>query len=309
VLAPLTAPGTPGRKRRMPADFVLTQLRRNAFGLLFIGPALVVFIVFRAWPLAQAFGLSFCKVNPIGDSVFTGLRNYSDLWASVTFRQSVQVTVLFTVLTTPLMLAWALLLALCVSHERVRGATFFKATLFMPMITSWVVVSIVFKWLLNTKYGMVNTTLEAVGLPTPNWLADPNLALLAIVAITLWKLGGLFMLIFAANLQIIDRSLNEAASIDGASPLQRFRYITLNQLRPSFFVATILGIIFFFRTFTVIFAMTGGDPGGTTNLLAYEIYNLAFRDFNFGRAFAGTLFLFAVVAVASTIQTLLSRED
>jgi multiple sugar transport system permease protein len=296
------------RKRPKAKRTVPSAIRRNAFGLAFLAPALIVFAMFRAWPLVQAFVLSFYQVNPLTGNVFTGLTNYRDLWASVTFRHSVQVTVVFTLLTTPLMLVWALLLALCVSHERVRATTFFKATLFMPMITSWVVVSIVFKWLLNTKFGMVNTTLEALGLPTPNWLANPTLALLAIVAITLWKLGGLFMLIFAANLQIIDRALGEAASIDGANAVQRFWYVTLQQLRPAFFIATILGLIFFFRSFTVVFAMTGGDPGGATNLLAYEIYNLAFRDFNFGKAFAGTLFLFVIVAVASGVQTLLARE-
>ena len=287
---------------------ILRKICKDRFGYLLLVPALIVFILFRTYPLVKAIVYSFYEVNPIGESLYMGLSNYREMLSTPEFIGSIGVTFLFTIVTVPLMLVVALSLALACSYKPLKGKSFFKAIFFMPFILSWVVVGIIWKWYFSAKFGVVNILLNTVGIPPQSWLVDTRLTLPCVIFVTLWKLSGLFMVIFAANLQMINPELYDAASIDGAGSLQKFRYVTIYQLMPAIVTSIILGTIFFFRTFTIIFTMTGGDPAGTTNLLAYYIYTLGLESFEFGYAFVGITFMFMVVSMILIFQIILTRK-
>jgi multiple sugar transport system permease protein len=285
----------------------MVKIRRLLPSYVFLIPALILFSLFRAWPLVQGFMLSFQEVNVVSGNTWIGLDNFRALSKSAAFLRSLRITIAYTVTSVPLMVLIALFLAILLNVDGLRLRTFFRAAIFMPYVTSGVVVSIIWKWFFNQTYGLVNIVLGLFRIPPQRWLTSPRLALLCIMFVILWKLCGLFMLIFLANLQLIDPHLYEAASIDGANAWQRFRYITLNQLRPSFVITVILSTIFFFRAFEVVYNMTGGDPGGATDLLAFHIFQLAFQSFDFGRASAGIVVMLLIVAVALAMQLKLTE--
>lgn len=276
---------------------------KRQFGFwFFILPALVLFTIFRGWPLVYSFILSFFEVNLISENVFVGFKNFVDLLNEHSFIRSMTVTIRFTVIIVPFTVIWALFVSILLDSKSMKHANFFKALFFMPFVTSWIVISIIWKWFLSFKYGLVNHIMYLFKLPEQNWLSDPGLAIWSVIFVTLWKMGGYFILVFVANLQMIDPTLYEAAEVDGANAYQKFRYITLGQLKPAFYISTITATIFYFRTFVVIFAMTSGDPLGSTDLLAYHTYNLAFNSYNFGQASASIVFMFLIILVVLLLQ-------
>jgi len=277
---------------------------------LFIVPALIVFIVFRAWPIMYSFILSFFDVNIISGNTFLGLNNYISLINDPSYIKSFMGTIRFTLIVLPLTILWSLLVSIILDYKFLKYSNVFKGIFFMPFVTSWIVISLIWKWFLNSKFGVVNEVLSILHLPEQDWLTDPDVALWAVIGITIWKMGGYFILIFVANLQIVDPCLYEAAEVDGANFCNKFRYITLNALKPAFYITLITGTIFYFRTFTIIFAMTGGDPLGSTDLIAYHTYKLAFLSFDFGRANASITFMFAFIGVVLLLQTVFfERRD
>ena len=278
------------------------EIKKQFLFLLFILPALIIFIIFRGWPILYSFILSFFEVNIISENVFIGIKNFVDLLNSRTFIRSLLVTAKFTLLAVPLTLLWSLIISIILDYKLLRYSNFFKALFFMPFVTSWVVVSIIWKWFLNSDYGMVNNIIALFHLPKQNWLTDPRLAIWTVVFVTVWKLGGYFILIFLANLQMIDPVLYEAAEVDGANFWDKFRYIIISQLKPAFYISTITATIFYFRTFVIIYSMTGGDPLGSTDLIAYHTFKLAFQSFNFGQASTSIVFMFAILVIVLLLQ-------
>jgi len=286
------------------------KIKTQSIYFLFIVPALIIFIIFRAWPIIYSFILSFFDVNIISGNTFIGLKNYISLIHDQTYIKSLLVTIRFTSIILPLTIIWSLFVSIFLDYKFLRYPNFFKSLFFMPFVTSWVVISLIWKWFLNSKFGLVNQIFSILHLPEQNWLTNPKVTLWAVIVITIWKMGGYFILIFLANLQIIDPSLYEAAEVDGANFWNKFRYITLNALKPAFYITLITGTIFYFRTFVIIFAMTGGDPLGTTDLLAYHTYQLAFRSFEFGQASASIVFMFAIIVVVLLLQiAFFERKD
>jgi len=285
-------------------------LIRQSIYLLFILPALAIFIIFRGWPIIYSFFLSLFEVNIVSENIFIGLKNYIDLIYDRTFIRSLLVTIRFTLIILPLTIIWSLIISVLLDYKFLKYSNFFKSLFFMPFITSWVVVSIIWKWFLNSRFGLVNQIFSIFHLPEQDWLSNPKLALWAVIFVTVWKMGGYFILIFIANLQIIDPTLYEAADVDGANFWSKFRFITLNALKPAFYITTITGTIFYFRTFVIIFSMTGGGPVGTTDLLAYHTYQLAFQSYNFGQASASIVFMFAIIVLVLLFQVVFfERRD
>ncbi|MCL5072581.1 MAG: sugar ABC transporter permease [Actinobacteria bacterium] len=278
------------------------KFKTQSIYFLFIIPALIIFIIFRAWPTIYSFILSFFNVNIISGNTFIGLKNYIDLIHDQTYVRSLLVTIRFTLIILLLTIIWSLFVSIFLDYKFLRYSNFFKSLFFMPFVTSWVVISLIWKWFLNSKYGLVNQILNIFHLPGQEWLSNPKLTLWTVIFITIWKLGGYFILIFLANLQIIDPSLYEAAEVDGANFWSKFRYITLNALKPAFYITIITGTVFYFRTFVIIFAMTSGDPLGSTDLLAYHTYQLAFKSFEFGQSSASIVFMFVIIVIILLLQ-------
>ena len=271
-------------------------------------PAVLLFFVFRIYPLVRSFLLSFFKFNLIEKSEFIGFQNFITFFSTDVFLKSTKVTVIFTFSSVPLIIISALFLAMLIDHPKLRGRNFFKALIFIPYITSGVVVSIIWKWFLNERFGLINIILNILGIENVNWLGSEKFALLSVTIVMIWRNVGFFMLIFYGNLTIIDKNLYEAASMDGASGLQKFIHITINQLKPAFSISMILATIYFFRAFEIVYNMTGGDPGGATNVLSFQIMKTGLQNLDFGLSSVGTIFMFVIVCIFLLIQLLFSEK-
>lgn len=262
---------------------------------LFILPMLVGLSIFRLIPIGFSFGISFTSWNIFSPPRWIGLDNYRTLLQSPAFWEVARNTVVFALVFVPLVMALGLSLALLVD-QKLRGSTFFRGVFFMPYITSIVAVALAWKWILATRFGLLNNALmDWFGVQSPpSWLGDPRYALFAVAFVLAWQSAGFQMLLFLAGLQNIDESLKEAAMIDGATRRQVFRHITLPLLSPITFFVLIISLIASSQTFEVTYALTGGGPQRASTTLAFYIYQNAFVHFQMGFAssLAYTLLLF-----------------
>lgn len=278
---------------------------RYAVPYAYLLPGLVLFGGLMAYPMVQALRMSFYQWNilPGATSELIGLDNYRRLLADPDFWTALVNTAGYMLVTVPAQLALGMVVALLL-NQAIRLRTTFRALFYLPVITSWVVVSLVFKYLFNTEAGAVNYLLvdvlgvldEGVG-----WLQSRWTGLAAIAVLGIWKGIGWSMLIFLAALQGVPRQLLEAASIDGASAFRRFSSVTLPQLRPAVAFVTVMLVIGGFNVFISVFLVTGGGPGNDTEVLLTYMYEQAFDflDFGYGAAiaYALTLLVFGFSAV------------
>ncbi|MCA9905428.1 MAG: sugar ABC transporter permease, partial [Anaerolineae bacterium] len=204
-------------------------------------------------------------------------------------------------------MAFSLAIAL-VMNQKLRGVYLFRTLFFMPVVSSWVAVSIIWLTLLDPNVGIVNYVLSWFGLPAINWLGDPRSAMPAIVLIAIWKSAGFNMVIWLAGLQAIPKELYEAAAIDGANRWQTFWRLTLPLLAPTSFFLAVTGVIGSFQVFTPVYVLTRGGPLDSTNTAVYHIYRRAFQEFDFGYASAQSWVLFAVIFIATLIQLIYVRR-
>ena len=262
---------------------------------LFILPMLVGLLIFRLIPIGFSFGISFTSWNIFSPPRWIGLENYRALLQSPAFWEVARNTVVFALVFVPLVMGLGLSLAVLV-NQKLRGSTFFRGVFFMPYITSIVAVALAWKWILATRFGLLNNALmDWFGVQhPPSWLGDPRYALFAVAFVLAWQSAGFQMLLFLAGLQNIDESLKEAAMIDGATKSQVFRHITLPLLSPITFFVLIISLIASSQTFEVTYALTGGGPQRASTTLAFYIYQNAFVHFQMGFAssLAYTLLLF-----------------
>jgi multiple sugar transport system permease protein len=262
---------------------------------LFILPMLVGLAIFRLIPIVVSFVVSFTSWNVFSPPRWIGLDNYRTLVQSPIFWEVARNTVVFALVFVPLVMSLGLSLALLV-NQKLRGSAFFRGVFFMPYITSIVAVALAWKWILATRFGLLNNALfEWFGVQhPPSWLGDPRYALMAVAFVLAWQSAGFQMLLFLAGLQNIDESLKEAAMIDGATRWQVFRHITLPLLSPITFFVLIISLIASSQTFEVTYALTGGGPQRASTTLAFYIYQNAFVHYQMGFAssLAYTLLLF-----------------
>ncbi|MBL8160406.1 MAG: sugar ABC transporter permease [Anaerolineae bacterium] len=278
-------------------------------GYLFILPSLIHIIVFLFIPLIFSFFLSFrdwTKPN-FSDAPYVGLENYEFLMEDSRFWQAMSNSGYYTLLAVPLGMAISLGVAV-VMNQKLRGVYFFRTLFFMPVVSSWVAVSIIWLTLLDPNVGIVNYILGGLGLPQINWLGDPRSAMPSIVLITIWKGLGFNMVIWLAGLQAIPQELYEAAAIDGANRWQKFWRVTLPLLAPTSFFLAVTGVIGSFQVFTPVYVLTKGGPLESTNTAVYHIYRRAFQEFDFGYAAAQSWILFAVIFIATIIQVVYVRR-
>lgn len=279
-------------------------------GYLFIAPAFLHLVVFVLIPLVFSAYLSFTdwRGPNMQSAPFIGLKNYEFLLGDRLFWAAMKNTLVYTVLFVPLSMIVSLAVAV-VMNQKLRGVWFFRTLFFMPVISSWVAVSIIWITLLDPQAGILNYVLSLVGLPPVNWLGDPSSALFAIVIIAIWKGLGFQMVIWLAGLQAIPQELQEAAAIDGATRWQSFWRISLPLLAPTTFFLAITGVIGSFQVFSPVYVITGGGPRGSTDVVVYHIYTRAFKSFDMGYASAQAWVLFAVIFAATLIQLWYRRRQ
>ena len=278
-------------------------------GYLFIMPSLLHVIVFLFIPLAFSLYLSFTdwRGTNFQNAPWIGLENYEFMLEDRRFWNAMRNSAYYTLLSVPLGMAISLLVAL-VMNQKLKGVNFFRTLFFMPVISSWVAVSVVWITLLDPDVGVVNYVLTQFGLGKMNWLGDPNTAMPSIVLIAIWKGMGFQMVIWLAGLQAIPQELYEAAAIDGANRINAFWRITLPLLAPTTFFLTITGIIGSFQVFSPVYVITGGGPLGATDVVVHRIYLRAFEAFDMGYASAQAWVLFAVIFGLTLAQVLYRRR-
>jgi multiple sugar transport system permease protein len=282
------------------------QKRQDALaGWLFIGPALLFFTIFTVFPVFFGAFLSLFRINinNIDNREFVGLDNFGRVLGSEDFQIGLWNTARFSFFVVIIQTVLALLLALAV-NQKIKGRTFFRTAFFFPSISSSVVISIIFLWVFN-RYGLLNYFLSLFGIEGPVWVDDPNTALPSIMGLNIWTTAGTFMVIYLAALQDIPTQIYEAASMDGASAVQKFFRITVPLLAPTTFFVVTLGIIGTFQMFDQAFVISAGSGGPEKSTLTavFYIYQQAFKVRNgMGVAAAGAVILFVVIFALTLIQ-------
>jgi multiple sugar transport system permease protein len=271
--------------------------RREAIeGYLFLLPWILGFLFFTVGPIIASLGISLTDWQIGLPSRFIGLDNYVRMVTNdKLFWQSLKVTAIYSLLALPPGVVLALLMALLL-NQKVVGIDLFRTIYYLPAVTSGVAVSLLWAWIFNNQFGVLNWLLSQVGLQGPAWLLDPQWALPAFAIMSLWGVGGL-MIIYLASLQAIPPELYEAAQIDGANILRQFFHVTIPMLTPTILFNLVVGIIGVFQTFTASWIMTKGGPNYATYFYVLHIYNNAFSGTRMGYACALAWVLFLIVLV------------
>lgn len=279
------------------------DLSNAATSYLFISPWLTVFLAFSLIPLLHSFVLSFARYNLLSSEIsFVGFRNFYEVVQEPEFLQAMWNTLFFAAGTIPPTMALALFAAVLI-NTRIPFKRLYQAGLFLPVATSVIVICMIFSYL-YAQDGLVNRVLEWFHLPVPepSWLLNTKWALPAIMLMNIWSSFGYYMVLFLAGLQTIPSELYEAASIDGANDWQKFRYITLPQLKPIVLLAVVINTIRALQVFPEVFALTQGGPLGSTSTVVWHLYKTGFQRFDMGHAAAIGYILFVVTMLLSVFQ-------
>lgn len=304
IRRPATAPvATAGRRRD----------RSGWSRYLFVAPAVVFLIVFMFYPIGYTFNLSLFDVNAgnflAGGAAFVGLENYAEFLGSPGFLSSLLITLVFTLgsLVFQHVLGWAFALFF---NRKFPLSGFLRAIMLVVWVMPAVVSASLWRWMYSGSYGLFNAILDAFGIRTDEaWLVNPQTALIAVIITNIWLGIPFHMMLVYAGLQGIPHELYEAASLDGATPWQRLRSITVPLMRPVIAIALLLGFVHTFKVFDVIYVMTGGGPAGATNVLSIAVYNLSFEYFRLGDGAAAANILLVIPLLVSVIYLIVRRRE
>jgi multiple sugar transport system permease protein len=279
----------------------------------FVTPALLAIGVFFFVPVLAAFAISLTDFDiyalaDLDNLRFVGAQNYARLLETPLFWKALGNTLYFVALGVPLSIAVSLGAALLLHSRLVRFKSVFRTSLFAPVVTTVVAVALIWRYLLHTRYGLLNHALGFFGVDPVDWLGDPDWAMPAIILFAVWKNFGYNMVIFLAGLQIIPESLYEAARIDGASRAQQFRYITLPALAPTVLLVSILTMAGYFQLFAEPYVMTQGGPVQSTTSVLYFMYEEGFKWWNLGSASAVAFVLFMLMFAVTMLQLRVARR-
>ncbi|MDR1075771.1 MAG: sugar ABC transporter permease [Xanthomonadaceae bacterium] len=288
-------------------------MRRSLLGWVFAGPAVIVIGVFFGIPVVLALLLSLTDFDlyalaDIGNLRFVALRNYWELLRTPIFWKALGNTTYFVVVGVPLSIGLSLAAAVLLNAPVARLRGFFRTALFAPVVTTLVVVAVIWRYLFHTQYGLVNWALSHIGISPVDWLGDPRWAMPTIIMFAVWKNFGYNMVILLAGLQGIPQDLYEAARIDGASKWRQFRHITLPMLGPVLLVVGVITISGYFQLFAEPYVMTRGDPLQSTVSVLYFMYEEGFKWWNLGRASAVAFLLFLIVLLVTSLLTRAGRR-
>ena len=293
------------QKRRF--NFHMTMRKREAIiGYIFLLPWLIGFLVFLVGPMLTSIYLSMTNYKMISSPVWIGLANYERMIADPLVIHSLTVTIKYTAFAVPLGMIAAMAIAVLL-NQKIHASGIFRTVFYLPSVISGVAVALVFVWIFNYRFGLLNYFLSLVGIDGPNWLGSPRYALWAFVLMSLWGIGG-NVVIYLAGLQGVPVSLIEAAIIDGASPWTRFWKITLPLLTPVVLFTMVMGVIASFQTFTQAYIMTGGGPANATLFFLLYLYKNAFNWFEMGYASALAWLLFTIIMIVTIIMWMSSAR-
>ncbi len=278
------------------------------WGILFIMPLMIGLVIFLLVPLLRSAYLGFTNFNVLEAPHFIGVRNYLDLFQKDRmFQKAFLNTLLFTAGLVPLNVVLAVVTSLLLNQVR-KLASLFRAVYFIPVITSEVVFSVVWLWIWNYDYGLVNYILRTVGIAGPNWLGDSNWAMSSVIITRVLKNLGMNVVIILASLQSIPEMYYEAAELDGAGWFKKTIHVTLPELGPVIFLTLMVTVIGAFKVFGSIYVLTGGGPAGSTNVLVMYLYQMGFKTFEYGKASAIGMVIFVIVCILTLVQWTLRKK-
>ncbi|MCY4019967.1 MAG: sugar ABC transporter permease [Chloroflexi bacterium] len=285
--------------------------RRMLWAYAFVAAPIVALLVFLAGPILFSGWVSLHRwdmLSPVGDMPWRGLQNYVFLLTRDSiFIKALGNTFLFAIggvgANTVLGLGFALLL-----NSRIRGRTVWRVLYFMPVITAPLALAVMFAFIFDRNYGVVNSVITAMGLPRQPFLSGPNQALMTLVFIAIYQYVGYYIVIFLAGLQGIPQDYYDAAQVDGAGNWQEFRFITLPLLRPVMLFVVVTNTIGALQVFDLVFATTGGAPANSSMTVVLHMYNTAFKFSRMGRASAMAFILFAIIMLITVMQVRLLRD-
>lgn len=276
---------------------------------LLVGPNLLLFAIFTYWPLLYNGYLSFVRWDMLAPvKIWVGLDNYQHLFTSRVFGQILLNTVVFTVVSVAATCVIGLMFALMLNLP-LRGRNAARGIVFSPVMLSGAAIGIVWIYIFDYRYGLIQTLLHVIGLQSPRWLLDTQWAMAAVIIVHVWKTIGYAVIIYIAGLQAIPRELYEAALVDGASGWHRFRHVTLPGLSPITFFLIITTVLSGFQSFDIIKVMTDGGPVNATTTLIYYLYQEGFVGFNAGRAGVAAVVLFLAMLSFTIVQMRYSEQS
>ncbi len=269
---------------------------------LFLAPSLVLFAIFTAIPVISALFISFTQWNLFNEVTWVGLGNYLELAKDEIFAKVLGNTAYFVLISVPVQIVLALLCALALNRG-IKGQTFFRVVYFLPVVTSTIAAALVWAWLFNSNFGLINAGLSLVGVTDlPKWMGSTRWAMPAIIIVSIWQNLGYAMVLFLAGLQNIGKDVHDAAALDGATGWDRFWHITLPLLSPTTFFVLVISIIGSFQVFELVLVMTKAGPANATNTLVYYIYQNGFQFYQMGYASAAAMVLFLIVLAFTLVQ-------
>ena len=282
------------------------RVQEAALAYVLLLPSLAFLAMFTYWPIIRSIWFSFHDVV-LGDPkiVFLGLENYQRMLSDSLFWKVLGNTAFYTLLTIPISIIVALLLAVALD-SRLRGMAIYRSAFFYPVMIPSVAAGMVWVFLYSPGYGPINEMLAAIGLPKVEWLYDSRWALPAIIFMSIWKYSGYFMLILLAALKLIPTDLYEAAALDGVPAWKRLVYITVPLISPTLYFVIIIGLLHSYQIFDYVFVMTQGGPADSTNVLTYYIYQNGFQyqDIGYASTIANVLLLFVLGLIGIVALTI-----
>ncbi|GAK61046.1 binding-protein-dependent transport systems inner membrane component [Candidatus Vecturithrix granuli] len=280
------------------------SLQKNAWAYLFMLPACTLIVVFFVFPLGWNLLLSVSEWDLLKNTGrFVGLKNYQVIFQQAVFQKSLVNTSVYTIIVVPLLIGLGMLMALLIS-QNMRGISLFRAIYFIPWVIPWVAAGLIWRFMYNDIYGVINYLLRSSGLiqQPVQFFNNRWVAIGSVTAMVLWKAAGFSMVILLGGLKGIPEQLYEAASIDGASPRQQFWYITLPLMRPAIATAAILAVNGSYLAFDHFFVMTNGAPANTTETILTWAYKVTFKQFHLGYGAAMSIVLLAITGILAALQ-------
>ncbi|MCU7197262.1 carbohydrate ABC transporter permease [Turicibacter sanguinis] len=298
-------------KRKVKSTAKLKNAKHNEWmwGYILVAPTVIGLLILNIIPLIQTFILSFQKTGDFGSSQWAGFENYKRLFSDPAVWQATGNTLKYVLMVIPFIIIFSLLVAVLL-NQKIKGKSIYRVIYFLPMVAAPAAVAMVWKWLFNSEFGLINYLLSLIGIQGPQWVSDPNFALIAIAIVGIWSAVGYNMILLLAGLQEIPKDYYEAASIDGAESIRQFFSVTLPLVSPSLYFVMVTSIISAFQVFDVIFMMIDKTSMAieSTQSLVYLFYQHSFTVNDKGYGSAIIMLLLAIIMVITFIQSKIEKK-
>lgn len=287
-----------------------SKIKYKNDGYLFVAPIVFVLAALIVYPMVYGFYISFFNTNLVNKWKFVGLKYYIDAFTEPAFYSSILLTFKFMLLVVIGHFVFGFILATLLNRE-FKGRTIFRVIFMLPWMFPEAVIALLFTWIMNPMYGVLNDILKSLGIINSNmsWLGSKELAFVSVVFVCIWKGFPLVMTMILAGLQSISKDLYEAAMIDGANKWKQFMYITIPALKPILGTVVILDSVWWFKQYTLVYTMTSGGPGTATNLISLSIYGTAFNDLRFGKGAAWGILVFIICYLINAIYKVVLKDE